>query len=263
MVRVATWNLWCRNGDWEARQPAIAAHLREIDADVVGLQEVSSRDPDQPALLRDEFDYHVVSSPDGDDDRWGIANAIASRWPITDSGWRYLDVGDLPPHRTMLWATIDAPFGPLQLVCTHLSHGFDQSALRQRQLGQVAQLLADRRGEPKEAYPPVLVGDLNAVPDSDEVRRLTGLGAAYVPGFVATDAWAQAGEGPGATYSAANPHVVDSAWPERRLDYVLVGWPRPRPQGNPVAARRFGVEPVDGVVASDHYGVVAELSSPS
>ena len=86
MVRIATWNLWCRNGDWEARQPAIAAHLREIDADVVGLQEVSSRDPDQPALLRDEFGYHVVSSPDGDDDRWGIANAIASRWPITDSG---------------------------------------------------------------------------------------------------------------------------------------------------------------------------------
>jgi endonuclease/exonuclease/phosphatase family metal-dependent hydrolase len=52
---------------------------------------------------------------------------------------------------------------------------------------------------------------------------------------------------------------VDSAWPERRLDYVMVGWPRARPAGNPVRARLFGVEPHDGVVPSDHYGVAVDL----
>ncbi len=39
-VRVVTWNLWWRFGDWAARQEAILAVLRETDADVVTLQEV-------------------------------------------------------------------------------------------------------------------------------------------------------------------------------------------------------------------------------
>ena len=77
-LRVATWNLWCRNGDWRARQPAIFDVLRGVDADVVGFQEVSTREPDQIASLRDELGYAVVTAPDGDDDRHGIANAIVA-----------------------------------------------------------------------------------------------------------------------------------------------------------------------------------------
>ena len=76
-----------------------------------------------------------------------------------------------------------------------------------------------------------------------------------------TDAWAQRGEGVGATYSSGNPYVINSAWPERRLDYVMTGWPRPRPKGNPLSVERFGISPVNGVVASDHYGVIAELAT--
>ncbi len=72
--------------------------------------------------------------------------------------------------------------------------------------------------------------------------------------------WEHAGAGGGETYSEANPHVNDSAWPERRLDYLMVSWPRRRPAGNPVRAERFGLEPVNGVTASDHWGVVADLA---
>ncbi|MEK9884982.1 MAG: endonuclease/exonuclease/phosphatase family protein [Acidimicrobiaceae bacterium] len=261
MIRVATWNLWCRHGNWQERQPAIFSTLATLDADIVGLQEVSSKDPDHVAHLRSELGYHTAVSPDEQHDRWGIANVIASRWPIISHGWQYLDVGDMPPHRTVLWAHIDAPVGDLMVYCTHLSHGFDNSALRQRQLTEICELIVAQRGDDNDSYPPILIGDLNAVPESDEIRRLTGLGPAYVARFVATDAWAQRGDGVGATYSSNNPYVVDSAWPERRLDYVMSGWPRPRPKGNPVSAERFGIVPVDGVVASDHYGVIAELAT--
>jgi endonuclease/exonuclease/phosphatase family metal-dependent hydrolase len=260
-LRVATWNLWCRNGDWRARQPAIIGVLCGADADVVGFQELSTREPDQVAWLRDELGYVVATSPDGDDDRHGIANAIASRWPIIESSWRYLDVGSMPPHRTVLRATIASPHGDLRVYCTHLSHGFDQSGLRRRQLDQIAMMVAEERDDPSSTYPPIVLGDFNAVPDSDEMRRVTGLTEPAVSGLVFSDAWAQAGGGLGATYSASNPYVVDSAWPERRLDYVLVGWPRQRPLGNPVRASLIGVEPLDGVVASDHYGVVVDLRS--
>ena len=43
----------------------------------------------------------------------------------------------------------------------------------------------------------------------------------------------------------------------------MSGWPRQRPSGNPVIVERFGIAPVDGVVASDHYGVIATLNSPA
>ena len=173
----------------------------------------------------------------------------------------------MQPHRTVLRATVDAPGATMLVYCTHLSHGFDQSDLRRRQVDQIAAMAHAERGDPDTAFPPVVVGDLNAVPESDEVRRLTGLTAPLESGLVFSDAWAQVGNDHGnehgATYSEHNPYVVDSAWPERRLDYILVGWPRPRPLGNPVRARVFGVGPVEGVVASDHYGVVADLRAPA
>ncbi|MGI9622786.1 MAG: endonuclease/exonuclease/phosphatase family protein [Acidimicrobiales bacterium] len=257
-VRVATWNLWWRNGDWRARQHTIGQVLTDLAPDIVALQEVCSSDPDQPAWLREDLGFSVATAPDVDEDH-GLVNAVATRWPISASGWEYLDVGDLPPHRSVLWCEVEAPVGPIDVYCTHLSHGFDQSALRQRQVAQVLRLVAERRGDPETAFPPLLLGDLNAVPDSDEIRRLTGLSPSPADGLVFSDAWNHAGAGAGVTYSETNPHVNDSAWPERRLDYVLVGWPRPRPRGNPATAQLFGVDPVEGMVGSDHYGVVVDL----
>lgn len=260
-IRVGTWNIWWRHGDLEAREPALISTLRSLDADVVGLQEVCSREPDQVAWLEAELGWEVVAAPGGDDDRFTIVNAIGSPWPILESEWRYLDVGDMPPHRTVLRARVETPAGPIDVYTTHLSHGFDQSALRCRQVAQVAEFVAERRPADADSLPPVVLGDLNAVPDSDEIRTLTGVSAPPVAGLVFTDAWARVGAGPGVTYSETNPHVVDSAWPERRLDYVLVGWPRPRPRGNPQRAQLFGAEPVQGVVGSDHFGVVVDLHS--
>ena len=79
------------------------------------------------------------------------------------------------------------------------------------------------------------------------------------PGLVFTDAWEVAGAGPGWTWDRTNAHQRTTTWPRRRLDYVLVTWPRPKPLGNPRTCALFGVEPVEGVQPSDHYGVVADL----
>jgi endonuclease/exonuclease/phosphatase family metal-dependent hydrolase len=40
-VRVMTWNIWWRFGPrWRGRQPALLETLRQVDPDVVALQEV-------------------------------------------------------------------------------------------------------------------------------------------------------------------------------------------------------------------------------
>src|SRR5206468_3532220 len=106
----------------------------------------------------------------------------------------------------------------------------------------------------------IVCGDLNAQPDSDEVRMLTGLRAVPVPGVVFHDAWTAAGNtGGGATVSTRNPFAAADLEPDCRIDYVLVGWPKLGGVGQVLSARVVGDVDVDGTFGSDHLGVAAEL----
>jgi endonuclease/exonuclease/phosphatase family metal-dependent hydrolase len=157
----------------------------------------------------------------------------------------------------VLRADVDGPRGPLQVFSTHLNWRFDHSAVRQQQVRAIAEVVAGAR---PRTYPPVLCGDFNAVPDSDEIRMLTGRAAGPVEGLVFHDAWEAAGDGgPGHTWSNANPYAVLDLEPDRRIDYVLVGWPKAGGAGHVTSCEVVGTSPVDGVVPSDHYGVLAEL----
>lgn len=259
-VRVVTWNLWWRFGPWEARQPAILAELAEIDADVMLLQEVWA-DPelgDQAEVLGAALGVAVARTRADDGRPHPFGNAILSRWPILDSHTIVLPGSTgTRSHRSVLIATIDAPHGRHIVATTHLDWRYDGTLTRQRQLMRVCRAIADHR-RPGDVNPPLLGGDLNAVPDSDEIRRLTGRGSPYVPGLVFTDAWAAVTDDPGYTWHRDNPHSVDAQWPRRRLDYLLTAWPRPKPTGNPLRAWRAGTTPRP-IVPSDHDAVVAEF----
>lgn len=63
-MRVVTWNLQGRIGDWERRCTAIEAVLADADADVVMLQE-SWVEPDgatQADLLADRLGLHATTA---------------------------------------------------------------------------------------------------------------------------------------------------------------------------------------------------------
>ena len=271
-MRVLTWNVWGRNGPWETRQAAIAKVLSAEQPDVVCLQEawIAEDDSTQAAQLAEALGLHHVDAdrherarrPPGSPSRSTIGNAVLSRWPIASAETLWLPRRDGGlPYRTLLAVQVDAPGGRIPVHCTHLDWQYDASAARVAQVQAIARYIGTHRGDPASSHPPVLAGDLNAVPDADEIRLLTGRTAVPVPGLVFQDAWEVAGEtGPGLTWTRSNPYCVDAAWPERRLDYVLVGWPRPRPLGNPVACRVVGTDAVGGVQPSDHYAVVADLA---
>jgi endonuclease/exonuclease/phosphatase family metal-dependent hydrolase len=264
--RVLTWNVWGRNGSWEARQGAIAAVLRAEAPDVVCLQEswVTADGSSLAAALAGVLGFHHVDAaqhPQPGRDVF-VGNAVLSRWPVrrADTMWLPRLDGGLP-YRTMLTVELDAPDRTITVHCTHLDWQYDASSARVGQVRAIMHAVADGRGDPMIGYPAVLAGDFNAVPDSDEVRLLTGRSGGPGRGLVFQDAWEVAGDGgAGFTWSEHNELCVDPAWPRRRLDYVLVAWPRLRPLGNPSSCRVVGVETVDGVQASDHYAVVADLS---
>jgi endonuclease/exonuclease/phosphatase family metal-dependent hydrolase len=81
------------------------------------------------------------------------------------------------------------------------------------------------------------------------------------------DAWGSTHPGePGHTFTAENPLVTAENWDwelelGRRIDYILVRCSAHGPTLDIRACERLFDEPVDGVWASDHFGVVADLSA--
>ncbi|MER7027526.1 MULTISPECIES: endonuclease/exonuclease/phosphatase family protein [Streptomyces] len=273
-MRVLTWNLWWRFGPWERRQEAVLAVLDALRPDVVGLQEVWARGGENLAgRLADRLGMHWTWAPFRAPQRWqrrigdpavDIGNAVLSRWPLVEHA-----TVELPPRpgdddgRPALYARIDAPGHRVPFFTTHLTSALDASAVRCRQVEALAAFVAAHRGGTD--FPPVITGDFNAWPDSDEVRRFGGYKTApAVPGQVFLDAWEYADpDRPSATWNAANPHVAARGEPSVRVDYIHVGPPGPGGLGSVGAVRRIGDHPVGGVWPSDHAGVLADLRGPS
>ena len=268
-LRVLTWNLWHRFGPWEARRPAIAATLgrprrrRRLPPGGVGRRGGRASPRSWPAASASTT--CTASRLDVDGVRFG--NAVLSRWPITGSdvlaaARRRADTEEL---RTCVRADIDGPRGALQVFSTHLNWRFDQSDVRQEQVRAICAFIDASRPEGGRAYPPILCGDFNADPDSDEIRMLTGRAASPVPKLVFHDAWEVAGQ---ASDSSADRRHVDQRQPLRqarprarpphrlRVRRLAQGRRR-RPRHRAAPSRRL--EPVDGVVPSDHLAVLAEL----
>jgi endonuclease/exonuclease/phosphatase family metal-dependent hydrolase len=255
-LRVMSWNLWWRFGPFERRQPLILDTLRRVDPDVLCLQEVWEEQVE--GFAHELGLHHVYASRFEREDGFRFGNAILSRWPIARSEWRPLPApDDRNELRTVLFAEVDGPRGPLQAFCTHLNWRFDHSHIRQDQVRTVCDLVASLR---PRTFPPILCGDMNAVPDSEEIRMLTGRTTTPVEGLSFHDAWEAAGDGgPGITWSNDNPFASLDLEPNRRIDYVLVGWPKQGGAGHVTSCRVEGTDLVDGVAPSDYYAVVAEL----
>jgi endonuclease/exonuclease/phosphatase family metal-dependent hydrolase len=260
-----SWNLWWRHGPWKRRREAIAAMLAEVRPDLCGLQEVwGAPEENLAADLAERLGMHwcwsaAAKSRGPGSGEVSIGNAILSRWPITAHTRADLPIGDLAGEgRVVVHARIDTPGGALPMFTVHLTNGLGCSHVRTAQVRRLAQFVADHAAG--FAYPPVVTGDLNAEPGSDELRLLGGLlTPPAVPGLVLLDAWRYADPGdPGFTWDHRNGYLTDSAVPHSRIDYVLVGPPR-QGRGRVRSAVLAGTAPVDNVWPSDHFAVVAEL----
>jgi endonuclease/exonuclease/phosphatase family metal-dependent hydrolase len=261
MIRVATWNIWWRFGPWEERLPLIIDELTRVDADVIALQEVWSTDGTSSAdQIATALDYESVFAGTLEmEPNVLFGNAICSRWPITQYEWRPLTAANKPSEeRLVLRADIDGPNGPFQVFSTHLNWRFDHSAARQAQVRELAEFVADSR---PRTYPPIVCGDFNAEPHSDEIEMLTGQRKLAVDGVLLVDAWHVAHPTDhGFTWSNENTFAADANEWNRRIDYVFVGWPKDEGQGKPLSAELIGTKQIGALWPSDHYGLVAELT---
>lgn len=279
-VRVLTWNLGGRHGDWQRRQSAISSTLRDAAPDVLTLQAAWKTDAASQVLeLGKTLDLpYLTWSPNRRPETYRaldpaagleVGNAVLSRWPHLHSDDLALPAAGWPESgRTAVGAVVDHPCGLVPIITTHLMSHPAGSAARVQQveaLVHFAHRLEMRcsdlaSGEPR--FPVLVTGDMNAEPSSDELRKLGGLlTAPSIPGFVLADSWRLAGEDDdGWTWRRQNP-LVGPGSPNARIDYVLVGMNGTAGVGRVLARGLIGTGPVDGTWPSTHAGVWVELST--
>jgi endonuclease/exonuclease/phosphatase family metal-dependent hydrolase len=263
-LRVLTLNIWNRQGPWEQRLEVIRRGLRSLAPDIIGLQEVLHHDntpENQAHEVGRDLGYYVAYAP-----AWHIAfglhmgNAVLSRYPILEARSFPLPVEENDEGRTLLYASIDAPCGRLAVFVTHLSWQLHYGYIRERQVAFIAERVRELVPVASDAFPPVVMGDFNAEPESDEIRWLKGLTSRLGRSVYFCDCFAAAGDGsPGYTFSRANRFALPNGEPSRRLDYIFVRGPDRQRVGEPLAAQVVYHEPEGDVFASDHFGVYAEL----
>ena len=265
-LRVLTLNLWNLSGPWPERCKRIREWIDRLEPDLLGFQE-AVRQPhlDQVAQLLEGCGYHldyVAASPfwqEGREAEAGeVGNAVASRWPILERAeLRLPDAGD-GEKRAALRVVVDAPFGRVSFTVTHLNWKLDHGFVRERQV--VALCDFAREAAERGGFPPLLVGDFNAEPDSAEVRYVQGLQSLDGRSVCFLDAWrTTGGAGPGLTWDNRNPWARLEREPDRRIDYVFAGLPPRSGLGQLLACRVVCDDERDGIWPSDHAGVQAEL----
>lgn len=258
--RAATLNIWSRFGPWEERLVAIRANLEKLAPDVIGLQEVLRfPEMDQAALVAGGLGYEIAWGRASENHGFPTGNAILSRWPILRTEVIELPNGGSDEQRSIVFAELAAPFGKVPVFCTHLNWKFHHGHIRQMQVKALVEAVT--RLAPIDGFPPVLLGDFNAEPDSDEMRYMRGLTGLGGPCVYFADSFFLAGEGPGVTFSKRNPFAGPLREPERRIDYVYVRGPDDAQRGEPTEARVCFDEPHAGTFPSDHFGVVATITA--
>jgi endonuclease/exonuclease/phosphatase family metal-dependent hydrolase len=261
-LRVLTLNVWNRQGPWERRRELIRRGIEQLKPDLVGLQEILHHDQeprDQADELADGLGFQACFG-----EAWHIGgglrfgNAVLSRHPITRQQLWALPGADDEP-RALLLAEIDAPCGRVPFFVTHLNWKLHHGWVRLDQVRFIAERIAEA-APIGASFPPILVGDFNAEPPSDEIRFLRGFHVVdgKSPYFADVFDWLNPGA-PGFTFARENSFAALAHEPSRRLDYVFVRGPDRQLRGEPIAARVVLDRGEDGVFPSDHYGVFAEL----
>ncbi|WP_225821800.1 endonuclease/exonuclease/phosphatase family protein [Streptomyces naphthomycinicus] len=240
-LRVATYNIHAGAGEDDVFDlDRTAAAIRDLDADVIALQEVDvhwgarSGFTDEARELAERLRLHVFFAPiydlppataDGDRRRFGVA--ILSRRPPHDArNHEITRLSTQTPHPVPAPApgfaevTLGVRGTRVHVYATHLDYRADPS-VRRAQVDDMLAVLAEDPG------PKVLLGDFNAEPSAPELARLWGPLADAAPNG-------------GKTYPAVDP--------VRRIDLVTVS-----PDVTVTGAHE------SGTTASDHRPVVADL----
>jgi endonuclease/exonuclease/phosphatase family metal-dependent hydrolase len=273
-VRVVTINFWGIEAPLDRRLALAERQLRALAPDVVCMQEVRPLDGRAGRTTADvigaALGMSVVYEPSIEwaDGAFGPGSSGGAEGLAIVSSARVLEHRSIKlPHarptetRQLLSAKVDVA-GGIWVHTTHLHYRLDDGVAREDQVVAVDDAIrACGRGVADS--PQILCGDMNATPDSDEMRFLRGLHTLAGRRTHWQDAWLRVhGDAPGITWSSENEQTrpLRSLDIDRRIDYVYVTSRKKDGRGTIRDCRVVLTERDGDVCASDHYGVLADVT---
>lgn len=275
-MKLVTWNIqWGLGVDGHFSLARIVEHARALaDFDVLCLQEVADNYPGlQGSAGENQFatlaallpgftliEGPAVDVPDGAGGRRRFGNALLSRLPVGQVfrhtlAWKAAEARSMP--RLMIDAMIEAPFGPVRVMTTHLE--YSHTVLRAAQVESIRMAHADTAARvlrpPLEGgvapFAPqpvtasaILCGDFNMKPDDPSKARLEASFDDATPAFV--DLWQK--QNPGRAHPPSFCLYDQTYGPAHCCDFVFA---------TPDMAGRLTAIDYDlATRASDHQPVV-------
>jgi endonuclease/exonuclease/phosphatase family metal-dependent hydrolase len=170
---VATYNIHrCLGSDWRRDADRVAAVIQELDADIIGLQEVDARyhiedGDDQAEYLAQATGMSAVSGPALVHHRGSYGNAVLTRWPI--KAVRRVEIGVVGREpRAVLDTDIEVAGSPVRVLVTHFG-------LRHSERRLQTEMLLGMLG-PRDDGCTILLGDFNEwAPIGHTLRRLNAV----------------------------------------------------------------------------------------
>ncbi|MDX1430138.1 MAG: endonuclease/exonuclease/phosphatase family protein [Rhodothermales bacterium] len=261
-VVIMTYNVRYDNpGDgvdaWPHRRDRVAGLIRFHGADVAGLQEAQRNQIEDLVERLPEYGWYGVGRDDGASAGEFVPIFYRTdRFAAQDTGTFWLSPAPDGPGPPAWDAAITRIVSWAQLAERDTGRSFFVFNAHFDHVGEVARkesarLVLDRIGSMTANHPVVLLGDLNAEPDSDVYAILAsgeGVGQRLVDSAVATSG----AYGPEATFFGFEV----SERPGRRIDYIFFS--------ESVVALRYGVlsDQFGGRYPSDHLPVLAEIVIP-
>jgi endonuclease/exonuclease/phosphatase family metal-dependent hydrolase len=255
-VKIVTLNFWGSEPPLDKRLALAARQLKALAPDVVCLQEARAHTTDSLATSLGMHGHYSTSTQwDGGEE--GLA--ILTREAAADLRKLVLPVARPDETRILLSAKI----GDIWVHTTHLHYRLDDGVARE---AQVLAIDAEIRalGRDNTSPPQILCGDFNATPDSDEMRFLRGLTTLEGRRTHFQDAWLRHHpHDDGITWSSENEltRPLRSLDIDRRIDFIYVTSRKKDGRATIRDCRVVLDAREDGICASDHYGVYADVQT--
>ena len=253
----------------QQRLIALAKQLEVLKPDVICLQELFHPDLQQQlySSLQSIYPHVTGFAKTGFKLRLGNELITFSKFPLKNENLiRFSQATTeerLFTSKGIYQMTLESPIGEIQLINMHMTagglrHHPEDHRLEKMRANQIQQMLASVTNN----APTLLVGDLNAGPDSSRTNYLSLLEKGYTDAFTEVN-------GSGNTWDPGNPLVAsnnESHLPTQRVDHIFL---------NQAALKLF--EPVSGNIVlnehsidlssgekipiSDHYGLLVNFKT--
>ena len=257
IIKLLTWNVWWKFENYKERENLIISEINNSCPDILCLQEVwEETDESQAKIIADQLGYNYIFEKSFEFDGVAFGNAIITKFPINSHHTvMFKTEAEKDEKRFLLHLSLKYKSEMINVICTHLNYKYEHQQVREDQVNQIIEYISKLE---QSKFPIILCGDFNADPESDEIRKITGL-TKPVNDIVLRDVWKLTNRNdPGYTWSNSNDWAKKTLEYNRRIDYIFLGKPGPNGLGHPIECNLVGTEK-NKFFPSDHFGLLAHL----